>query len=261
MKKEMSILLVEDDEKDCKKIKQYTDELDDINLIGITNNSDDAIGYVKEFLPEAIILDLELHKGGGNGLMFLHELKEMELPYHPFILVTTYNSSKITYEYARENGADFIMGKHQSDYSPEGAVEFLRMMKSAIFSKIHSEFPEHETTESPIQKHKRIINEIHREFDLVGLNPKHVGYRYLTDAVQLVMDKPAHNLCSTLGAKYGKTEASIERAMQNAINKAWRTSDIEDLLKYYTAHINSEKGTPTITEFIYYYADKIKNQY
>lgn len=261
MEKRMSILVVEDDEKDCKKVKRYIDELDDIDLVGITNNSDDAICYVKEFLPEAIILDLELHKGGGNGLAFLHELKEMELHYHPFVLITTYNSSEITYEYARENGADFIMGKHQSDYSPEGAVEFLRMMKSTIFSKIQSESPEHETTESPKQKQKRIVNKIHREFNLVGINPKHIGYQYLTDAVQLVMDKPTHNLCSILGTKYGKTEASIERAMQNAINKAWRTSDIEDLLKYYTAYVNSEKGTPTITEFIYYYADKIKNQY
>ena len=121
--------------------------------------------------------------------------------------------------------------------------------------------PEHETSESPEQKEKRIVSEIHREFDLVGMNPKHVGYRYLTEAVQLVLDEPVHNLCSILGARFGKTDVSIERAMQNAINKAWRTSDIEDLLKYYTAHINAEKGTPTITEFIYYYADKIKNRY
>lgn len=257
----MSILLVEDDEKDCQKIKQYTEELDDISLIGITNNLDGAICYTKEFLPEAIILDLELHKGGGNGLSFLCELKKLELPYHPFVLVTTNNCSDITYECARENGADFIMAKYQSDYSPEGAVDFLRMMKTAIFSKIQSLSPEHETSESPEQKEKRIVSEIHREFDLVGMNPKHVGYRYLTEAVQLVLDKPVHNLCSILGARFGKTDVSIERAMQNAINKAWRTSDIEDLLKYYTAHINAEKGTPTITEFIYYYADKIKNRY
>ena len=46
--------------------------------------------------------------------------------------------------------------------------------------------------------------------------------------------------------------------MQNAINKAWRTTDIEDLSINYTARISSEKGVPTMTEFIYYYADKLK---
>jgi flavin-binding protein dodecin len=50
------------------------------------------------------------------------------------------------------------------------------------------------------------------------------------------------NLCNVIGQKYGKTESSVERAMQNAINKAWRTCDIDDLLHYYTARISSDKG-------------------
>lgn len=49
--------------------------------------------------------------------------------------------------------------------------------------------------------------------------------------------------------------------MQNAIAKTWRTAPIDDLLKFYTAKINSEKGVPTITEFVYYYANKLKNEY
>ena len=48
--------------------------------------------------------------------------------------------------------------------------------------------------------------------------------------------------------------------MQNAIEKAWKTSCIEDLKKYYTARISSSRGVPTMTEFIYYYAEKIKNE-
>lgn len=37
-----------------------------------------------------------------------------------------------------------------------------------------------------------------------------------------------------------------------------RISAIEDLTTYYTAKINYETGIPTPTEFIYYYANKIK---
>lgn len=46
--------------------------------------------------------------------------------------------------------------------------------------------------------------------------------------------------------------------MQNAILHAWRRSSLEDLEKNYTAKINYETGIPTPTEFMYYYADKIK---
>ena len=49
--------------------------------------------------------------------------------------------------------------------------------------------------------------------------------------------------------------------MQNAINRAWAISNIDDLLENYTAKISSSKGVPTLTEFIFYYANKIKNEY
>ena len=58
-----------------------------------------------------------------------------------------------------------------------------------------------------------------------------------------------------------KTENSVERAMQNAIDRTWKTTDINVLLKHYTAKINPDRGAPTITEFIHYYAQQIKNDY
>lgn len=48
------------------------------------------------------------------------------------------------------------------------------------------------------------------------------------------------------------------RAMQTAINNAWRSTSIDDLMMHYKARINYETGVPTPTEFIYYYRDKIK---
>ena len=60
---------------------------------------------------------------------------------------------------------------------------------------------------------------------------------------------------------YEKNDTSVERAMQNAINRAWRSSDIEDLQRYYTAKVDPLKGVPTMTEFIYYYVNKIKSEY
>jgi Response regulator containing a CheY-like receiver domain and an HTH DNA-binding domain len=263
MDKKLSILLVEDDQIACNEFAEYIEELDDISLVGITNSSSKAISYVKDFLPDAVILDLELHKGSGNGLTMLQELKSLLLSVNPYILITTNNSSPITYESARQLGADFIMSKHQEDYSAKNAVDFLRIMKPAIHSRSLSSAlaPAQATTESPEFRSKRILRRISAELNYVGISPKAIGYQYLIDAIQLVIKQPMQNLCNVIGEKYGKTEASVERAMQNAINKAWRTSDIDDLLKYYTARINSEKGVPTITEFVYYYANKLKNEY
>lgn len=256
--RKLYVLLVEDDEKDCNEFIHITDELDDVELVGITNKSGEAIDYVKNLMPDAVILDLELHHGSGSGLGFLQTLRQMELSVYPYILVTTNNTSTMTYEYVRQAGADFIMAKHESDYSAKKAVEFLRMMKSVILGKVGVPDARHVTTETPEQKSKRMTRKVGLELDFVGISPKAVGYKYLTDAILLVINKPEKNICTIIGTKYGKTDSSVERAMQNAINRAWRTTDIDDLTNHYTARIRSDKGVPTITEFIYYYANKIK---
>ena len=261
MERELAVLLVEDDPQACEAIAAYIDVLDDVVLVGITNNSSKAEQMIQDTLPDAVILDLELHGGSGSGLSLLQVLHSSPPVKIPYILITTNNSSTVTYEAARQLGADFILSKHQNDYSAQSVVEFLRVLKHVI-QKHHTKINHgQDPSESPAQKDRRIIRRICLELDRVGISTKARGYQYLTDAILLVAKAPTHNLCTVIGEKYSKTESSVERAMQNAIAKAWRTTPIDDLLTYYTAKINSEKGVPTMTEFIYYYANKIKNEY
>ena len=260
MDRQLVVLLIEDSQSDCKTIAEYIDEFDDISLVKTTDNIKKAIEEVKENLPDAIILDLELHSGEGDGLTFLHNLQKLNLPKMPYILVTTNNTSEITYECARELGADFIMAKHQKDYSPKNPVDFLRMTKKIILGNPVL-MNGHITDESPALKSKRLTRILNDEFCRIGLNPKNIGYNYLIDAVKLILKKPQSNICKVIAEMYEKNDTSVERAMQNAINRAWRSSDIEDLQRYYTAKVDPLKGVPTMTEFIYYYVNKIKSEY
>ena len=134
------------------------------------------------------------------------------------------------------------------------------MMKSTIQS---TSPPAKDTrSELPNEKNQRIYRRVIAELTHIGISQKAKGYQYLIDAILLLIDAPQQQrLSSVIGSKYGKTEASVERAMQNAINRAWKTTDIDDLLRYYEARINSERGVPTSTEFIYYYANKIRASY
>ena len=258
---ELSVLIVEDEPSVCQSFLNLAENMEDIYIVSVTNNASKAVSDIKDFLPNAVILDLELHQGGGSGLDVLQELQELSLDTVPYILITTNNTSSITYEYARQLGADFIMSKHQENYSEKTALDFLKMMKNVIHNKRKTSPLIQLTTESPKQQNKRITRRIISELNNIGINPKSVGYQYLIDAIFIVIQKPTQNLCTVIGQKYKKTESSVERAMQNAICRAWRQTDIEDLLIYYTAKVHSEKVVPTVTEFIYYYANKIKNEY
>ena len=259
MERKLSILLVEDDKDECKQIENFINEYEDLTLIGTTDSEYEAIEITKNMLPDALILDLELHYGAGNGISYLRQLRDMNFQNRPYILITTNNTSAITYACARDLGADFILFKHQPDYSAEKVVSFLKMMKDTILGKntVKEKAP---VAESPAQKAKRIDRMITIELDRVGISPKAVGYNYLVEAIKLVIKGEVGNLCKLIGIDCSKTESSVERAMQNAINRAWRTSDIDDLLKYYTAPVRPDKGVPTMMEFIYHFARKIKNE-
>lgn len=256
----LTVLLVEDDPAACRTFLACAEELKDVELISVTNNAAKALQDIQNYLPHAVILDLELHQGSGNGLDVLRGIRTIPQA-NPYILVTTNNSSAVTHEYARQLGADFILSKHQGDYSEKNTLDFLRMMSSVIQNKQKSVPYQPLTTESPKQRQQRTSQRIMLELDRVGISPRMIGYQYLTDAIQLVIEKPQQHLCSTIGQMYGKTEGSVERAMQNAINKAWKTTDIDELLIHFKAKIHSAKGVPSITEFVYYYANQIKNEY
>lgn len=259
MNQRLHVILIEDDADTCERFAKYTETNNDIVLLSVTNNSYRALELVNEYLPDAIILDLELNEGKGNGILFLQGLNNLSLAFKPFILITTNNSSSTMYEYTRQLGADFIMSKHQADYSEQKAVDFLTTMKDIIKNTKKNQCPEHITVVSPYEHKKRLTRMIMLELDNIGISSKMIGYKYLTDAILYVIDNQNTNLCFNIGQKYNKTASSVERAMQNAINKAWQTNDIDELLRHYTAKINSEKGVPTLTEFIYHYAAKIKN--
>lgn len=253
----LTILLVEDDKFACDEIETYIDQLDDVSLVGITDDSNTALEMVRYHVPDAIILDLELHVGGGNGLFFLSKLHDMGLEKMPYVLITTQNTSNVTLEAARQLGADFIITKYEKDYSAQKPVELLRMMRNAI--RRHST-PDAAPTISPAEQDRKLTIRIHHELDAVGISPKAIGYEYLTEAIIIATKKASPNLARQIAVKHGKTQASVERAMQNAINRAWSNSNPEDLARNYTAIINYERGVPTLTEFIYHYAGKFRNE-
>jgi len=259
----LNILLIEDNEAEREALKGYAKETDDINIIAETNSARRGIEYVEALLPDAVILDLELHAGEGNGISFLNALNKLNISYYPYVLVTTNNVNPITHAKVRKCGAGFIMTKNQEDYSAGNVLEFLRDMKELIKNSANMNNPLSNlaTIESPEEFSKRLLRLINRELNLIGLNPKMKGRNYLKEAIQiLIQDAPEESLCSIIARKYEKTDASVERAMQHVINQAWRNMPIEDLKKYYTAYVNPYKGVPTNIEFIYYFAEKIRNE-
>ena len=257
IKKPMSILIIEDDEYEVNNFKNYMETREDVKLIKTTNSSTEGLEYTKLYMPEAIILDLELHKGEGSGLSFLEKINELSLDFKPLIVVTTNVSSNIIYNHIHELGVDFIFYKKQTNYNPEIVINSIVSLRKTLSNNKTSGV---QTTEAPIDKQARIKEKINRELDLIGISNHLKGRRYLFDAILYLVEKDNkdNSVFYYLANEYKVGNSSISRAMQTAINYAWRVSSIDDLMAHYKARINYETGVPTPTEFIYYYAEKIR---
>ena len=258
---ELTVLVVEDDPDTCEAFAAYAEELQDISLVSMTDSAQQALEDIRDHLPDAIILELELHRGSGSGLDVLRGMREIPIPVTPYILITTNNTSSITFDYARKLGADYIFSKHQRGYSEHEVLDFLRLMKNEIRSRDRLPRQSAYMPETPEQRSKRLMQRVSEELNLIGINPRVKGYRYLSDAIYLILDGQREGIFRTLGSRHETTAGSVERASQNAINRAWHTGDIDELLLHYRAKINPDKGVPTVTEFIHYYANKIKNEF
>ena len=253
----MKLLLIEDDINECNIYKEIEKSRKDIKFVAITNSNIEGIKYFKERMPEGIILDLELNKGTGTGFDFLEEINKLKLKSRPKIIVTTNICSESVYDFLHKNNVDFIFYKKQDNYSQEKVINTMLLLQGYSNNTVKELKVENEETE--IDKISEKINE---ELDLIGVSTHLQGRKYLYDAIYYIIenDKDTDKMSAVqyLVKKYKKSNSTISRAMQNSILHAWRVSPIEDLSTHYTARINYETGIPTPTEFMYYYANKIK---
>lgn len=257
----LNVLLIEDDKEECKKFDKYIKGRNDVNLVAYTDSDIEGLELIKKLLPDAIILDIELHNGTGNSNTFglLEKLQTMKFAKKPKIVVNTVVSSNTIYDYLHDKGVDLIFYKKQQNYSIENVINTLTLLNGYSEDKSYTGNIVIEDTK---ENEEKISDMINNELNLIGISLRMEGRKYLHDAIYYLITNSDNSekisAVQFLVNKYKRASSTISRDMQNAILHAWRISSIEDLETYYTAKINYETGIPTPTEFIYYYADKIK---
>lgn len=255
MDRGLNILIIDDNISLFRDYKVEASKTKLIASIDNVHNTKQALIIVNSSYPDILILDLEL--GDGNGISFLSELAKSNQVRLPYIIIATNNSSAITLEYARQLGADYIFSKNQKYFSAKKIIDFIIAMYPAIISLQGK--PETQISPSPSISRNAPIKYLSQELCAIGITPKLKGYRYLIDAITLISTNPACNYSTIIANSYQKSRASVERAMQNAISHAWTCCDSTEISKHYTAHLGPNKDTPTLMEFIFYYAEIINN--
>ena len=105
------------------------------------------------------------------------------------------------------------------------------------------------------------VTDILRE---IGM-PAHIkGYRYLKDAVLMVVEKPflidsvTKVLYPTIAYRHQTASTRVERTIRHAIETAWRRADLAVLDRYFGGTIDPARGKPTNSEFIAILAESVR---
>jgi len=256
MMNKLNVLIVEDDEEHSKElIADINAHSDKLCLAGVLKSSNAALDFIRNHRPHAVILDLELQEGIGDGMDLLDKLRSTVLYPKPYIVVNTNNSSKITRDTAKMLGADYTFAKWQLGYSPKMVINQLLLVLPAILGK-EDEPPIPLTEDQLVNKMREFLQ---KKFNKLGMSVKNKGYGYLVDAVILAAKGENQNWAKIIGDKIGKDKDTVTHAMQYAIDNTWRNGDINVLQEEYPALLPRDRDAPTVAGFVFTYKQELIN--
>lgn len=245
-----NILLVEDNERESNEMIAEIKKSEIFVLAKRTNSCIEAYDYIVNQYPDAVILDLEMKEGYGDGMILLANLYNANLNNKPFIVVTTNNESDATLNRTKQLGAGYSFCKHKPDYTPAMVLEYLKIQ---LLYK-----DEERTKEFAKLREQRLKHRLFEIFNKLNM-PFGIGRDYLVQAIALCLNGTKEYV-KFLELTTGKKPDTIRGSMDYAIKIAWDNSDYADLGKYYTGPV-PKSGSPTHSSFVFYYTHILENEF
>lgn len=268
MKKELSVILVDDSKPFRENLKHYFAATEDIKVIADAPDGVEGYNLICGLKPDVVLLDVVMPRM--DGLELLEKL------------VSTNLDKTITYIVLSSLGHDNItkramqLGAHYYIVKPFERMEMLAKKIRQIYDIVNGNFDTVKTSFSAPMPSESIkgfageINEQNLESVITGVIhdvgiPAHIkGYTYIRDAIDLcIKDNQFINsitkmLYPTIAKRHNTTSSRVERAIRHAIEVAWGRGHEEVLNNIFGYTIDTNKGKPTNGEFIALISDNIR---
>ncbi|GMQ57790.1 sporulation transcription factor Spo0A [Vallitalea sediminicola] len=256
----IKVLLSDDSVKMCTILSEYLNQKEDITVVGVANNGEDACKQIKEKEPDVVLLDIIMPQLDGLGVLErMYEDKDIKkIPM--FIMLTAVGQEKITSS-ALNLGAEYYIMKPFDNETIVKRIRQLRGKMQIIKRDRRNDFV-HETEKgySARSLEAEVTNIIHE----IGV-PAHIkGYQYLREAIIMaindmdILNSITKLLYPSIAKKFNTTPSRVERAIRHAIEVAWGRGKMDTIDKLFGYTINHGKGKPTNSEFIALIADKLR---
>lgn len=247
--KPVRIMIADDNREFGELLKEFINQYEDLQLIGIAFNGMEALQMIRESTPDIILLDIIMPHLDGIGV--LEKLAEDNTITKPrIIMLTAFGQESVTQK-AAELGADYYILK---PFDFNFLITRIRQLSEGINTGNYV------AQAKPQNLNISVTNMIHE----MGV-PAHLkGYHYLRDAILMVikdinlLGAVTKELYPRIGVKFQTTPSRVERAIRHAIELAWDRGNVEMMTNFFGYTINLERGKPTNSEFIAMVADKLR---
>ena len=266
MKEKTTVLIADDNQEFSQTLANYIQEQEDMEVIGIAKDGEEAIDMITNVMPDVALLDVIMPHLDGIGV--LEKMSVIKCDKKPIcIMLSAVGQDKITQK-AVGLGAEYYVVK---PFDIELLIKRIRELKNfkpnqSVNSLIGREIKQ-QYVEIPINGEKSqenlealVTNIIHE----VGV-PAHIkGYQYLREAIIMVVNdidvinQITKSLYPQIAYKFSTTPSRVERAIRHAIEVAWGRGDQQTVEKIFGYTISAAKGKPTNSEFIAMIADKLR---
>ena len=266
MKEKITILIADDNQEFSKTLSSYINSQDDMEVIAIAKDGNEAIDMIANTRPDVALLDVIMPHLDGLGV--LEKLNIIKMDKKPIcIMLSAVGQDKITQK-AVNLGAEYYVVK---PFDIELLIKRIREIKffkpnqesqNFLSKDLKSKYIE--LPNDAIKKEENLEALVTNIIHEVGV-PAHIkGYQYLREAIMMVVNdievinQITKSLYPQIAHKFNTTPSRVERAIRHAIEVAWGRGQQEAVENIFGYTISAAKGKPTNSEFIAMIADKLR---
>lgn len=229
------VLIIEDDPMVAKINREFTEKLDDFEVIDMVDNKADVINCIREKTPDLLLLDIYLPQD--SGVKILKSIRKQEL-FVDIIVITAANNVKIISEVFSYGVFDYIIKPFDFDRF-KGGLEKYKKYKEIINRK--EELSQKRLDNIQDRGHSSQNNTVKTAKKKNSQNlPKGVNETTLNKVVDLMKNQKGTITASELSRKLSFTRITARRYLEYLVKQG----EVKVKLKY------GEVGRPTKRYYI-----------
>ncbi len=222
-----NILVIDDNASLAYSIKEFL--LSDVKFqkVDTVQSAKKGIELLESGVEYDLVL-LDLIMPEHDGIYFLKTIGEKGFKKVPYIAVHTQLSNDTFINIIMKNSVDYIFIKPFE----------IGNLKDRILDICSLRYENKEIVENEM-KNSTLDNYVTKTVVLSGILPNQRGYYYIIEAIKLCiineekMKGITKVLYKEIGEKFGTTNAGVERAIRNCINKAWEKDKMKDFCEHF----------------------------